>query len=1093
MWSTAPRLLLSLYGLLLFTAGLARADVDFMSVRPNVAKDYSGKGGEPGSKYFSNFASKPLPEEKTIPYLSELIRTYLSTMGDLGAETWIMHGTLLAWWWNQKIFPWDNDIDVQISEPTIHFLADYYNMTEHHFDIPGVDGGRTYLLEINPNYVVRSTDDKLNVIDARWIDTSSGLFIDITAVRKDDERRQHGTDGALMCKDGHRFDENEIFPLRNSYFEDVPVKIPFEYVRLLKKEYGSKSMTASVFQGHHFNQITQVWDKLNSAMCLRHTRGSSMTSTSPMISPTAPSSLSPRNGSDIVPGPLFAHDTHVSSHSSQDLHSLRSCITCRRRKVRCNKKTPCSNCVKAGIQCIFPPPGRAPRKSKRPQDAELLSRLRRLEGVIEHLSERKASGAASPSETPSPNLPQRSENAPPAQAPPPPVELPEIPADGDTDGCPFGLDPTKLDPTKLGRRSMEHEFGRLVIDEGRSRYIEELQDILDPSSSEDEDYPSPESASSHSGNHDGFLFGFHSLSHSLHEYLPPKPKIPMLWNTWLENVAPLTPIVHKATAKQLFLTATQDPNSLDKNNEALFLAMCLVSIISMSSEQCLAQCGEERDAAVKRYRFAVEQAFAKANLLNTQSLTLLQAVVIFLIGIRREDDTKFVWSMTALVLRLAQGLGLHRDGMNFGLKPFETEMRRRLWWHICLLDIRAAEDHGSDAQIHERLYDTRLPLNINDDGITPEMTEPPKEHVGWTEMTFCLIRCDITVAVRRVSYACPNGHFAARTRQINPDNCGHLIRSINDRIEQRYIKHCDMNVPIQWVCATIGRLILTKLWLVVHHPMTRPERGLTLSHANRESLFATSVEVAEFQRLMGADHNTYKWSWLFATNMQWHAIAYILSELCVRPLSPLTDRAWTSVSTLYGDWVRNSKQRKGMLWRPLSRLMKRATAFRAKQEEMRAQMCANTGLPARDITLTNGTAPSIIQPPALPRALEFQSPPTAPESEPTPSLMNNGGLASNGGMEEIDMRKGPMGVFNDIFPEMDWLNPETAASLNLPTGMAAPMDMPVRPPGPTDTPQEIPSPSLNWEEWDQVMSDFQMDMQASNPANPFGNALDWLA
>jgi hypothetical protein len=30
-------------------------------------------------------------------------------MADLGAETWIMHGTLLAWWWNQKVgtpVPW---------------------------------------------------------------------------------------------------------------------------------------------------------------------------------------------------------------------------------------------------------------------------------------------------------------------------------------------------------------------------------------------------------------------------------------------------------------------------------------------------------------------------------------------------------------------------------------------------------------------------------------------------------------------------------------------------------------------------------------------------------------------------------------------------------------------------------------------------------------------------------------------------------------------------------------------------------------------------------------------------------------------------
>lgn len=31
------------------------------------------------------------------------MQAYLSTMADLGADTWIMHGTLLGWWWNRKV------------------------------------------------------------------------------------------------------------------------------------------------------------------------------------------------------------------------------------------------------------------------------------------------------------------------------------------------------------------------------------------------------------------------------------------------------------------------------------------------------------------------------------------------------------------------------------------------------------------------------------------------------------------------------------------------------------------------------------------------------------------------------------------------------------------------------------------------------------------------------------------------------------------------------------------------------------------------------------------------------------------------------
>ena len=150
------------------------------------------------------------------------MQTYLSTMADIGVETWIMHGTLLGWWWNQKvqaagallinaipdkrqILPWDSDIDVQVSETTITYLAKYYNMTEYHFNLPEIESGRNYLLEINPHYTIRGIEDRLNVIDARWIDTDTGLFIDISTVRKNYTAVAEGITGALMCKDRHHY------------------------------------------------------------------------------------------------------------------------------------------------------------------------------------------------------------------------------------------------------------------------------------------------------------------------------------------------------------------------------------------------------------------------------------------------------------------------------------------------------------------------------------------------------------------------------------------------------------------------------------------------------------------------------------------------------------------------------------------------------------------------------------------------------------------------------------------------------------------------------------------------------------------------
>lgn len=89
-------------------------------------------------------------------------------------------------------------------------------------------------------------------------------------------------------------------------------------------------------------------------------------------------------GSDAV----ASGKTPTSPNSAQIPASSinpRSCTTCRKRKVRCDKKHPCSNCHKASIECVFPRPGRAPRRSKKAPDSELLARLRRLEGVVQSL------------------------------------------------------------------------------------------------------------------------------------------------------------------------------------------------------------------------------------------------------------------------------------------------------------------------------------------------------------------------------------------------------------------------------------------------------------------------------------------------------------------------------------------------------------------------------------------------------------------------------------------------------------------------------------------------------------------------------------
>ncbi|CCC10359.1 hypothetical protein SMACR_02931 [Sordaria macrospora] len=163
----------------------------------------SGKAGDPPQKYFRMFAEKALGYQEQKAALKNLVRTFLETMRDLGIETWLMHGSLLGWWWNKQIMPWDSDVDVQVTEPSMYFLATYYNMSVFHYKTPRLPAGRNYMLEVNPNFSNGDQSDWRNVIDARWIDTESGLFIDITTARYNLTHPEG--QGMMSCKDGHEF------------------------------------------------------------------------------------------------------------------------------------------------------------------------------------------------------------------------------------------------------------------------------------------------------------------------------------------------------------------------------------------------------------------------------------------------------------------------------------------------------------------------------------------------------------------------------------------------------------------------------------------------------------------------------------------------------------------------------------------------------------------------------------------------------------------------------------------------------------------------------------------------------------------------
>ena len=461
-----------------------------------------------------------------------------------------------------------------------------------------------------------------------------------------------------------------------------------------------------------------------------------------------------------------------------------------------------------------------------------------------------------------------------------------------------------------------------------------MRDLLDAPSSDDElldEYESP--AHDKFSSHQGFLFGYASLKVDLKSLHPSPSQIFILWEVFKENVDPVVRILHRPTAKNILMNAASSVDRVSRAGEALLFSIYFGAVVSLTDEQCMQLLDEKKADLIKKYRFATEQALARADFLNSSSLMCLQAFVFFLVFVRHMDDSRLVWALGGLAIHIAQALGIHRDGTHFGLPPFDIEMRRRLWWHIAILDNRSSEDHGTDPTFTEQFYDTRLPLNLNDEDIYPEMKESPKERIGATEMMFCLIRFELNIFSRRLNFTAP-GSDRSRARDQTLEEQETMIDACHRKIEEKYLRHCDMSMPIYWVSATVARLILAKMWLMVHHPRSfvRDSEGQPLPQDTKDRLFITSIEVIEFSYLLEQNENTAKWGWLFRTYTQWQSVAFVLSEICIRPPGPEIDRAWRAVESVYtAKFVGQATNHKGMLWKPMRHLMTKAKAVRLSQ------------------------------------------------------------------------------------------------------------------------------------------------------------------
>ncbi|KAI8958637.1 putative C6 transcription factor [Daldinia sp. FL1419] len=563
--------------------------------------------------------------------------------------------------------------------------------------------------------------------------------------------------------------------------------------------------------------------------------------------------------------------------AEDDLKSY-SCIICRQRKVKCDRRHPCSNCVKAEKQCNFVAPVRGKRKRTKPPKESLHAKLKRFEELL------KSYGAKL--EPPDDFDDSDSES----------ISHPDV-----EDEIVRSRSPSHSDPFF----KLEESEPKLITKEGTSRYFD-----ITPWATIGDEFQHPEvgEPTDEANLHETGIFfesepnyGFDNVA-SLH---PSPPILAKMKEVFLDRVDPLTKILHVPTFWTALTDALQNPHNRFRSLEALMFSFYFVVVTSLSDDECRNLFGIEKSVLHSRYRLATRQALVNAGFLSTSSPMTLQAYAIFMMCVRKSyrHDTLFV--LSGVAIRLARKMGLHRDGTLLGLSPFETEMRRRLWWHLVHVDFRLADILGTRPSLDLVSKDAKMPLNVNDEDLDPNMTEMPPEHKGITSISFCLIRCEILESLERFVPISINGvHWEAlRGADIALSEKDRLIDEIEDHLETKYLRYCDPLNSLHTFISIMVRSSIGKMRVFGHSPRSSPSRPIKMPQSERNLVFSNCMKLLEYLTVLhGGLNNMEKYMWQIGTSYLWGTMLYVLVETRNRKKGPEVDRTWQLIGEVYSHY-----------------------------------------------------------------------------------------------------------------------------------------------------------------------------------------------
>ncbi|KAL1878407.1 hypothetical protein Plec18167_004479 [Paecilomyces lecythidis] len=379
-----------------------------------------------------------------------------------------------------------------------------------------------------------------------------------------------------------------------------------------------------------------------------------------------------------------------------------------------------------------------------------------------------------------------------------------------------------------------------------------------------------------------------------------------IWQTFVQQVNPLTKILHIPTLQQRILAVMWDTSSISDSLATLMFAVYNLVITPMSPEECENLFGESRVELLTRYRSATVHGLVKTNFLATRNLEILQALTLFLFS---EPESELTCTLVSAAIRLGQMMGLHKE--NTELSVFDNEMRIRLWWQLRCLDSRsrAISNPGMRPLPACEFGDVRLPLNVNDADLHPEMVVAPVEHDGPTEMICVMMKFEFlnwlgsspkAVRFREKIISGP----PIRDSNISTKFEDEAINDLEAVWQGKYTRDCDTNIPLHALRKFFQSFAISRMRFKILHPRKRAPNNdgdLFMSREESDLLFESALITLEMVHLSLKGKLASHLFIQMTVNFQIDVYIYVVSELRRRFSGNRVALAWRLIEELYNE------------------------------------------------------------------------------------------------------------------------------------------------------------------------------------------------